>query len=652
MRPQTGQRHALLTAAGGLAILLMAVLAYAPGLSGGFLFDDFVNLDAIGATGPVDNWPTFWRYLTSGTADPLGRPLALLSFLADARDWPAEPGPFLRTNLLLHLGNGVLLFWLLRRLGRAIDGPGPRLDAAALLGAGLWLLHPLLVSTTLYIVQREAMLPATFMLAGLIAYVHGRLLPTGGWRGPAWMIAGIVGGTALSMLCKANGLLLPLMAGALELSVLRHGAAAPAPAAGTRRLAWVLLGIPSLLVLAWLCLLLPQLFDVVPARGWSPAQRLLTEARVICEYLWLLLVPRSVSTGLYNDGYLASSSLLHPWTTLPCVLAVLALLAGAWRWRAHRPALSAALLFFFAGHVLESTLVPLELYFEHRNYVPAMLLFWPLARALCAAPWRPAARLALALALLALFAATTLQRASLWGRPQQLAALWALQNPASSRAQATIAIYDTAAGHPELAIARLGPIWRQRPVDLQAAFNFVNARCAQGEIGSEDLAALRVSLAQARLGHALISGWLQRALDGAVARECRGLDLDAVDALIAAAAANPIFSGGGQISIAHLRGQLEVARGHPARARAEFDQALRLRPTPAAAARQAALLAMHGYHREALGHLDLYESLRGRMAQPPVGMPRVHAWVLERQGYWETEMRVLREKLHAEIGAR
>jgi hypothetical protein len=463
------------------------------------------------------------------------------------------------------------------------------------------------------------------------------------------MIVGIIGGTALSMLCKANGLLLPMLAGALELTVLRHGAATRPPDAGTRRLAWILLALPSVLVLAWLGLLLPKLFDVVPARGWSPGQRLLTEARVLCEYLWLLLVPRSVSTGLYNDGYVVSSGLLHPWTTLPSLATLVALFAGAWRWRARRPALSAALLFFFAGHILESTLVPLELYFEHRNYVPAMLLFWPLARALCAAPWRAGARFAVALALLLLFAATTLQRASLWGTPERLAALWALQNPASSRAQATIAIYDTAAGHPEQAISRLGPLWRQRPGDLQVAFNFINARCAQGRIGREDLEALGASIRQARLGHALISGWLQRALDGAANNECRGLDLDAIDALIAAAAANPSFAGAGQIAIAHLRGQLELARKQPALARVEFDRALRLRPTPSAAARQAALLAMHGYHREALGHLDLYESLRARVAPPPPGMPRLHEWLLERQGYWENEMRVLRAKLHAEI---
>src|SRR4249919_2884102 len=129
-----------------LLLLLLAGLAYAPGLRGGFLFDDLVNLDALGATGPVDDWAALLRYLTSGDADPIGRPLALLSFLIDAQNWPAPPLPFLRTNLLLHLGNGLLLFGLLRALGRRLDGPGLRIDAVAVLAAGLWLLHPLLVS--------------------------------------------------------------------------------------------------------------------------------------------------------------------------------------------------------------------------------------------------------------------------------------------------------------------------------------------------------------------------------------------------------------------------------------------------------------------------------------------------------------------------
>jgi uncharacterized membrane protein YhfC len=97
------------------------------------------------------------------------------------------------------------------------------------------------------------------------------------------------------------------------------------------------------------------------------------------DYLSLLWLPRPFSSGLFNDQYAASTSLIHPLSTLWALLAMVALISGAWWFRRRYPAWSLAVLFFFAGHLLESTSIPLELYFEHRNYVPAMLMFWPLS---------------------------------------------------------------------------------------------------------------------------------------------------------------------------------------------------------------------------------------------------------------------------------
>ena len=114
---------ALISGAALAALLMTAWFAYHPGLSGGFLFDDFANLPNLGEFGPIDNAGTFWHYITSGIADPTGRPLALLSFLIDAQDWPAYPYPFKRTSVLLHLLNGALLFWLLLKLGQTLRRP-------------------------------------------------------------------------------------------------------------------------------------------------------------------------------------------------------------------------------------------------------------------------------------------------------------------------------------------------------------------------------------------------------------------------------------------------------------------------------------------------------------------------------------------------
>jgi tetratricopeptide (TPR) repeat protein len=640
-------------------LLAAAWFAYRPGLSGGFLFDDLVNLDALGKTGSVDDWRTFWRYITSGTADPTGRPLALLSFLLDARDWPADPAPFLRTNLLLHLLNGGLLFALIRRLDRALRRDAAGSHFVALLASGMWLLHPLLVSTTLYIVQREAMLPATFVLLGLLSYAKGRerFAATDGASGLALMFGGILAGTALAILCKGNGALLPLLAWVLEATVYSGArpmaSVSPVAQRHFRAAKLLLLVVPSLCLFAYVARLLASWDVMLANRPWTIGQRVLTEPRVLIDYLNLLVVPRSVSTGLYNDSYIASTGLLHPASTLTCLLALLALLSSALLFRRRWPRYGAAILFYFAGHLLESTTVPIELYFEHRNYLPAMLLFWPIASGLYGWKVSRTARIAVACALLLLLAATTYQRAVLWGKPDVMASLWARQNPGSSRAQATAAIADLQAGNAAMALAKLEPLWHERPYDLQIAFNAIDAACATRGLTASDKQVLARALARAPEGQVLVNQWISRAIDVAAAAQCRGLGLADTRAWVDAARVNPTTNA--QVreqDIEPLLGQLALREHHPDEALAHFDRALAAFTTPDAAARQASMLAESGAYEQALAHLDTYERLKPQVHKPGAGMPWLHAKVLEWQGYWPFEMALLRKKLRAAIAER
>ena len=630
-----------------LLLLLLAWWAYRPGLSGGFLFDDFINLDALGRDGPVDGPAALLRYLTSGTADPIGRPLSLLTFLLDARDWPADPAPFLQTNLLLHLLNGALLFGLLRRLEAILGTVSARGRTIALLATACWLLHPLLVSTTLYVVQREAMLPATCLLSGLLAYVHGlqRYVHSRGRQGLGWMVAGLLGGGGLGLLAKANGVLMPLLAWTLHGSVLRLATRELVDDASRRRLARTRLALivaPSLLVLGYAAHFLLAWQQVPAGRPWSIGQRVLTEPRILLDYLGLLAVPRAVSTGLFNDDYLVSTSLWQPLSTLPALVAVVGLLAGAFALRARAPRFAAAVLFFFAGHLLESGAIPLELYFEHRNYLPALLLGWPLAAALVR--WRqPAAlRALLGIGLVALLAITTWQRATLWGHPAALSAAWATRNPQSPRAQAAWAITMQQAGFPAAAGARLAGLWRAHPDDLQIALNAIDARCASGALTPAEAAALASTLRAARVDADLLRQWLaDRVLEG----DC-GTEED-LARWISAAAANPTFNpqAGGDRNVAPLRAALALRRGQRALALEDFNRAFLADPRPRTADNQAALLAAHGAYAEALAHLDFYERHRDRIAPPPPGMPWIHAQVLAWQDYWPRRIATLRGRI-------
>lgn len=638
------------------AVVLFAIwLAYKPGLAGGFLFDDFANLPSLGATGPIDNGPALARYLTSGTADPTGRPVTVASFLLDARDWPADPQPFKQTNLFIHLLNVVLLAWLLLTLGRHSRLERKTAGHAALLGAALWGLHPLFVSTTLYIVQREAMLPLTFTLASLLIWLAGRKRLVQGQH--AWgltlEIIGLGLGTVLATLSKANGALLPLFALLIEYLLLRQYDTQALPRAH-RIFIWAL-WIPAILVIGYLLNVAASLLGG-PApfgRDWTEGQRLLTQPRMLCDYLRLLWLPRPFTAGLFNDQIQPSQGFLEPWTTLPALLAVLGLIGLAWRVRQRAPLWSLAILFFFAGHLVESTSIPLELYFEHRNYLPAALLFWPLAIWLLAPGETRRIRVVLACLILCGLGWMTQARAKVWGDTTQQALLWAQLNPMSPRAQAYASQIMIARNQPAWGRARLRPLLKQAPDEIQIAFNLLGADCKLEGIPAEDMEATRQSLLKTRRLGQLSFQWLGQAIALAKSGNCPGLTIPGLQSLIDAAWENPVTrtTPGWQQDILNIRGKLALAQEQPEAAYQHFSDALLADPNPAVALEQAARLGSAGQQKLALCELKLWEQTPAPPGNKRFAMPRLHEWVLQHQNYWNHEVESLKASLNSDLPA-
>ena len=642
-----------------MLLLALTWIIYSPGLHGSFLFDDFINLPTLGDTGPIDHWPAFWRYITSGNADMFGRPLTLLSFLIDAHNWPAEPYPFKRTSLILHLLNGVLLYTLLARLGQALGVEGPRYRTAALVGTALWLLHPLLVSTTLYIVQREAMLPATCVLTGLLIWLHGRSLLLAGEIGAGllWSVIGLGGFTLLAVLAKANGALLPLYALLIEIIVLAPRKRLPTDKGrrAYRALLLVFVVLPAAAIVAyllWVGLHGSLVYGNADGRLWTYAQRLLTEPRVLVDYLALLWLPRPFSSGLFNDQYVASASLLHPLSTLPALLLVILLIAVAWRLRRRHPALALAVLFYFAGQLLESTSIPLELYFEHRNYVPALLMFWPLGLWLADTRTLSMLKRVLIIALPIGLALMTRARAEVWGDVQTQALVWAQINPDSPRAQAFAAQIEMQAGHPREAVQRLQKLLGSRPDEVQLAFNLIGARCMIGETSASDLATARTAMLSTPNTAGLFASWFERMLPVSVSGSCAGLSPTDLLGLIDAGLQNPkLAAAGPQQDFTYLRGRIALAQHQPDAALADFTRALDLQVRPGMALKAAAMLGAAGYPAFGMRLLDHYQHVQGRVEPPAFGMPLLHAWVLSREDYWPHELAHLRHQLSLDVRA-
>lgn len=639
-----------------IAILTLTWWMYHPGLSGGFLFDDFVNLPAIGESGPVTHWATFWRYITSGTADPTGRPLTLLTFLIDARNWPANPYPFKVTNVILHLCNGLLLYALLARIGVLLDVETHRARLAAWFGCSAWLLHPLLVSTTLYIVQREAMLPATCVMAGLLLWLHGRERLCNGQlkSGLAWTAVGLGGFTLLGTLAKANGALLPLYALLIELIVLMPRW--PMQRHATRR---VYMAVMMLFCVIPACAILGYLAwtgvtglihgGLAGRRSWSISQRLLTEPRVLVDYLRLLWIPRPFTTGLFNDQFAASTSWLRPVSTTPCLLFVLALIGGTWQQRRKHPALALGVLFYFAGQLLESSSVPLELYFEHRNYVPALLMFWPLGLWLAELKSLRLLKVALLIAIPLLLACMTHVRSQVWGDVRTQALIWAHLNPASPRAQANAAQVEVSQGQPQAAVVRLQRLLTTEPNQTQLTFNLIGARCMTGEgVRPEDIEAARTSMRSTPDVGSLIEHWYARMLTVVSEGHCPGLTSQALLSLVDTGLQNPTLKRPGmQQDLIYLRGLTALAMHQPDKALADFTLALDQQVRPGMALEAAATLGSYGYPALGLRMLDHYEQVQDKNLRPGFGMPTIHEWVLSRQHYWPNEISHLRQELTA-----
>ena len=406
---------------------------YSLALPGYLLFDDPPNLEGLAS---VQDWATAWEFTFSGIAGPLGRPVALASFAVQASAWPEDTATFLRVNFAIHLLATLAVFLSAVGLAR-LRLPASRY-APVWVGLGvaaLWGLSPLLATTHLMIIQRMSSLTGLFVFAGLAAFVWAHVLDS---RRTVWRWGLLAGGlglaTALAAYSKENGALLPLLALViLWLWIPReqrlHGVI-------DRGLIVGLAVIPSLLLLAYLAQRLPGIIEhgYGARRYFTPGERLMTQPTILLDYLRNLFLPRAPAVSPFMDQIPTAQGWLNPPLTLIAAVFWPMLLAVAVLLRRQAPYLLFGLMFFLVGHVLESSFIGLELYFAHRNYIPAFGLYFALVFAVTAVP-RHFMRLAVVglIAYTLLFATVLFSVTSAWNHKHVNAQIWLNENPHSLR---------------------------------------------------------------------------------------------------------------------------------------------------------------------------------------------------------------------------
>lgn len=441
----------LLPAIAVLALLALGWLVYQSSLSGPFLLDDAAILSPL-STVESFTWDDLRYAVFSGRFDGISRSLSRLSLALTQFLAGDDASRFKLENLLLHLANGLLVCWLAALLFRGVRSvatpsacgqPAHSYSAShtvewwpAILAGGLWLLHPLHISTVAYVIQRLVVLSAFFSLIAAVCYVKGRFLMQSRPRaGLSLMLLGLAVFWPLGLLSKENAALLAPALIAVEWFVFRFRAPAGLALWSLWAVVAVFLIFPIALALLYFSVSHDQLFSGYLGRNFDLYERLLTEIHVLWLYLKLILVPIPGEMGIFHDGFPVQRTLDS--STLMRLLGLLALVLTALALRRRAPLVGLGIVWFFIWHAMESTALPLELVFEHRNYLalfgPSLAVTALLARIYDEASLRRVA-IGGAGALILLLALNTSSRAHTWGDPDRLAANEYRQHPDSPRA--------------------------------------------------------------------------------------------------------------------------------------------------------------------------------------------------------------------------
>ncbi|REJ66802.1 MAG: tetratricopeptide repeat protein [Planctomycetota bacterium] len=456
-----------------LAIVLFGLGAYANSWGVPFVFDDHSNI--------VNNVAVHWTELSWLNMENAvrhsrssSRPLANLSFGLNHYFCGQRVLGYHVVNVAIHLVTGLLVFLLASTTFRLLWADSPqqssRVAWAALAAALVFVCHPIQIQAVTYIVQRMTSMCVMFYLAALLSYVYGRVATSRG-RIAWWSCAVLCWLAALAS--KQIAATLPLAILLYEWCFFRDLSLSWLKANVVRGLLLVAL----LIFVAWLFLgnqPLERLVGGYADRDFTLGQRLLTQMRVVVFYLSLIVWPAPWRLNLAHDFSL-SRSLFEP-ATLLAATALLALLLfavfGARRWRLA----SFCILWFFLHLAIESTIIPLEMVFEHRLYLPMVGVALLFGGTLFSIAWR---RLlvptTIATILCLLLTGASFARHRHW---QDAETFWrdaVTKSPDNARARLSLGFSLQRAGKLDEALAEYERALDIRPLYPEAHYNLGNA---------------------------------------------------------------------------------------------------------------------------------------------------------------------------------
>ena len=420
------------------AIITSLVLCYHKGLEGPFVLDDLSSV----SNAVVDSLDIneLLRVSTSDRSGIFGRSLSVFTFAVNSYFAGASTFAYKATNLTIHIITALLISKFLMAVFVRLNNcrqtfTTTELRYLALFCTAVWALHPLQVSTVLYVVQRMAMLSTLFSMLALLTYIYLRTQNHSSVKRGSLILVIIVS-TVLACLSKENGVLVIPQILLLEFAVIHGGMPIDRKLRRDRNAVITGAALFGLsLILLFLYKYHTAMFSGYIIRDYNMWDRLMTEPGVLLLYLKMILLPNLADMSLYHDTYPVQRSFnllvglqFFTWISL---------IVMGYIYRHRFPVLLFGVGLFLIAHSLESTVFPLELVFEHRNYFGLLgiisIVGWAAMAALKSiGSARPA--VVASLGVLALLSFQTSLRSAEWSSAESFAKQALVRSPDSIRA--------------------------------------------------------------------------------------------------------------------------------------------------------------------------------------------------------------------------
>jgi Flp pilus assembly protein TadD len=500
-----------------LLLLMLAVctfFVYTRSIKGPFVFDDTINIR--------DNLNirlttlTFDRIIKAGIESPSPhRPVANISFALNYYFNGYDTAGYHLINILMHILTGIILFYLIKITlellsaqklkfrfetnilpdtpnGASHNVTDLRISTSpysfsqgsnellflSFFTAFIWLVHPIQTQTVSYLVQRSNCMAAMFYILSFLFYVKARLSNLKGKK-LALFLGCIISGI-LSLGSKEIAATLPFFIFLYEWYFFQD-----------INFGWLkrnsiylfcFLGIVTLLLFFYMDgHPIERILSTYNHRDFTLQQRVLTEFRVIIYYISLILFPHPKRLNLLHD-FTISHSFIHPITTLISLIAILSLIVTAILTAKKERLLSFCILWFLGNLVIESSIIGLEIVFEHRLYLPSMffiLVFVSFVYRIGNSKWIGGILLC---AVVIVFSVWTYQRNIIWSDDMSLWQDCVVKSPHKPRQHYNLGVVLARNGNLGDAIKEYRAAIDIKPDYVEAYYNLGNALARKGDV--------------------------------------------------------------------------------------------------------------------------------------------------------------------------